>query len=101
MCNETLPVWPAVPGHIGSPQQPSACASRDVSKQRDEPVVAQCPKRPLLVGIDDDGVARFPAEDEADHAVVAGRGAGGDALITIDPHGPRMTAGCDTPHTPG
>ena len=42
------------------------------------------PQRPFLVGVDDDRVARFAADDERDDAVVAGRRARHHAVAAID-----------------
>ena len=62
----------------------SHCPFGEVAQLRDETAALEGAQRPLLLGVDDQRLARLAAQDEAHDAVVAGVGAGHDAIVAID-----------------
>src|SRR5438034_10750919 len=72
------------PKRIGNASVLRSARFRQVAQAGYEATRAQVAKRPLLVGIDDHGVARLAIDDERDDAVVAGARARHRALAAVD-----------------
>ena len=83
----TCSTSPGRQGQVARQPADSTGSPGVVAQARHQPLVAQRPQGPFLVGVDHHRVARFPVDDERDDAVVAGVGARHHAVATVDrPH---------------